>query len=172
MKRIILLLIVSMLMAGSVLAECLFTIEDFRVTPDQIGTEIALTVKAEFSARVSSWQVDFTYPEGLTPTRAEAGSDYGISYINAYGHTAMYDPSFYYTTSYSRFIGYTMDAGYWYDPDTENLTSYGIIKWEGGTYEEMFILYVEVTDEFLLIATQHVDDRNLNHCVSTWLLLE
>ena len=79
-----------MLMAGSVVAECLFTIDDFTVTPDQIGTEIALTVKAEFSARVNSWQVDFTYPEGLTPTRAEAGADFDVTYDNAYGNTVLY----------------------------------------------------------------------------------
>ena len=29
----------------------------------------------------------------------------------------------------------------------------------------------KMTDEFFLVATEHVDDRNLNHCVSSWLLL-
>jgi surface protein len=154
----------SMLMAGSVVAECLFTIDDFTVTPDQIGTEIALTVKAEFSARVNSWQVDFTYPEGLTPTRAEAGADFDVTYDNAYGNTVLYTPGFFYTANYSRFIAYTTVAGYWYSTDTDEYTSYGLVKWEGGTYEEMFILYVEVTEEFhggqIIITTQCSSDND------------
>ena len=147
MKRIYFLLLLSLLMTGSAFADCFFDIDDFTVTPEQLGTEIELCIKAEFSARLDAWQLDLTYPEGLTPVDAELGADGYIPYLNASGSSRIYTPTFIYNADYTRFMAATMDAGYWYD-DNDDLTSYGMIKWEGGSYEEMVILHVQVSPDF------------------------
>ena len=135
-------------MTGSASAECLMYIDDFTVTPDQLGTEIDLCIKAEFSARVSAWQLDFTFPEGLTPVDAELGEDGYLTYLNSRGRTMTYTPSFIITNDNSRLIATSSQVGYWYDSDEGGYTSYGVVKWEGGSYEEMVILHVEVSEDF------------------------
>ena len=149
MKKILLFLLLSLLMTGSAFADCLMYIDDFTVTPDQLGTVIELRVKALYSARLNSWILDITYPEGLTPINAVPGADYDITYINSSGNTAINSPIFYPNDDYTRIIGFAYEQGYWYDPNNGNaLTSYGAVKWEVGTYEEMIVLYVRVSEDF------------------------
>ena len=148
MKKILLLLIVSLLMSASAFARCIFFINEFSVTPAQIGTEIELCVKAEFSGRLSSWMLEMTYPEGLIPTYAEPGADLYITYINSSGQTALHTPIYYASNDYTTFAAASYELGYWYNPDVGDLTAYGSVKWDGGIHEEMIILYVEVTEDF------------------------
>ena len=147
MKKKLLFLLLSLLMTGTAFARCIFYIDDFTVMPEQLGTEIDLCIKAEFSARLNSWILDLTYPEGITPVDAYLGDDGYITYLNASGNTRICTPTFLYNNDYTRFMAIATDAGYWYDPDDE-LTSYGAVKWEAGTYEEMIILRVEVSADF------------------------
>ena len=147
MKRSLLFLVLSLLMTGSAFAECILYIDDFTVTPDQLGTEIELCIKAEFSARLNSWQVDLTYPEGITPLYADLGADGYIPYLNASGNTRTCTPTFLHNDDYTRLVALVSDVGYWYD-NSGDLTSYGVIKWEGGSYEEMVILHVQVSSDF------------------------
>ena len=149
MKKILLFLLLSFLMTGSAFANCLMYIDDFMVTPDQLGTVIELRVKALYSARLNAWSLDLTFPEGLTPINAEPGADFDITYINSSGNTAIYTPLYYQYNDYTKLMGFAYEQGYWYDPNNGNaLTSYGAVKWEVGTYEEMIVLYVRVSEDF------------------------
>ena len=149
MKKILLFLLLSLLMTGSAFADCLMYIDDFMVTPNQMGTVIELRVKTLYSARLNIWSLDITYPEGLTPINAEPGADYDITYINSSGNSAIFTPIFSQYNDHTKLMGYALEPGYWYDPNNGNaLTSYGAVKWEVGTYEEMIVLYVRVSEDF------------------------
>ena len=149
MKKLLFTL-ATLLMAGTAMADSYLYIDDFEIAQDQIGTEIALPVKAHYDARVSAWELNIQYPEGLTPTFAEPGADMTIQYKNARGRDANYEVSFTYL-ELDHYVAASMVAGYWQDPNGENpeeWVTYGAVKWEAGDYDEIFILYVQADETF------------------------
>ena len=140
----------TLLMAGTAMADSYLYIDDFEIAQDQIGNEIALPVKAHFDWRVSAWELNVSYPEGLTPTFAEPGADMTIQYKNARGRDANYEVSFTYQ-ELDHYVAASMVSGYWQDPngeDPEAWVTYGAVKWEAGDYDEIFILYVKADETF------------------------
>ena len=153
MKKFLLTL-VALFMAGSAMADSYLYMEDMMVSYGQV----TVPVKASFDGRVSGFLVDVTYPEGLTPVSAEAGPGMTLNYIDKNGIDRIADASFYPNSAFNRFIGVTMDFGYW-DPDETGIyEKYGVIKWDAGEYEEMFYLTFDVADDFqggqILLETQ------------------
>ena len=149
MKKLLFTL-ATLLMAGTAMADSYLYIDDFEIAQDQIGTEIALPVKAHFDWRVSAWELNVSYPEGLTPTFAEPGADMTIQYKNARGRDANYEVSFTYQ-ELDHYVAASMVSGYWQDPngeDPEAWVTYGAVKWEAGDYDEIFILYVQADETF------------------------
>ena len=151
MKKFLSLLL-TLALATAAYAECAFYIDDFEVKRSEIGTELELTVKATFSARVSGWDLEIEYPEHMIPTYVEAGEDMKITYYNSRGKEATSKASLYGAAEpFDHLLSVLSDAGFWQDPDGEDpnaWVTYGVVKWEGGVYEDMLLLCVEIEEGF------------------------
>lgn len=151
MKRLLLTLLTFLFMAICAFAECSMYIENIELKRSELGTVITVPVKAHFSAKVSAFQVNLTYPEGLTASGAVPGSDMCIVYINSDGEESTCYASLGMGSYYQKFIAAIMDEGYWQNPNGEDPTawvSYGSIKWEAGDYDEMFLLRLKPNENF------------------------
>lgn len=147
----LLLTLLLLVFASSAFAECALYAEDFEVSQSELGTEIIVPVKAHFSARLNAWQVDLTLPQGLQAIDATVGADQKVTYHNSQGNESNKLPHFYGLGNNNRIIAIFTDYGYWQDPngeDPEAWTPYGLIKWEGGDYEEMVLLHLRPTVNF------------------------
>ena len=111
--------------------------------------DLVIPVRAHYEELVSAWQADFTFPKGMTLEGAEQGTDMTLEYMNKMGRTTSLKAPLYGTEENpNRFITAVADAGYWNNPETGARESYGSVKWAVGDYEEMLLLYVNVTDEY------------------------
>ena len=154
MKKLLFTL-AALLMTSTAFAESYLYIdaEDVVVTADDIayGTEIEVPVRAVFAARVSGWDFEITHmPVGMTFTFAEKGADFDVTAKDARGRDHVYSASLYGANEpYTHMVGLQGEAAYWQDPNGENPTAwvtYGVVKWEGGEYAEMLLMYA-VFDE-------------------------
>ena len=143
-----------LLMAGAAFADSYLYINKADVlTGDQ---KVEVPVKAHFSEYVSAWQVTITLPDGINfDGRADVGQDMTIPYFTDRGKTANY------TLSLSQngvggFLAASQQEGFYKLNGT--WTSHGAIKWAPGDYDEMIILYLEVTDAYtggdIMITTE------------------
>ena len=139
----------ALLMAGSAFADNYLYIADFEVAEAELGTEIAVPVKAHFDNRVSAFELWITPPEGMEIVDFEAGADMkGMKYYNQRGREGSIDASIT-TLDNMHFVAITSATTVGYYQDEEgNWVPYLAIKWEPGDYEEMLILYVEVAEDF------------------------
>ena len=139
----------ALLMAGSAFADNYLYIADFEVAEAELGTEIAVPVKAHFDNRVSAFELWITPPEGMEIVDFEAGADMkGMKYYNQRGREGSIDASIT-TLDNMHFVAITSatTVGY-YQLEDGTWAPYLAIKWEPGDYEEMLILYVEVAEDF------------------------
>ena len=145
-----------------------FYIDDTILTESDKNTDITIPVKAEFESYISSWDVQFTFPEGLTPVALSHGSDMNLTYIDDSGwqHVGRADYSVSqdktHVAASSNLIGYIEGEDGDYEP-------FGSVKWTGGNYDEMMLLTLHVGPDFqqgaILIssnATCGIDTRNEN----------
>ena len=139
----------ALLMAGSAFADNYLYIDGFEVAEAELGTEIAVPVKAHFDNRVSAFEMWITMPEGMEIVDFEAGADMkGMKYYNQRGREQSIDASIT-TLDNMHFVAITSatTVGYYQD-ETGAWVPYLAIKWEPGDYEEMIVLYVEVAADF------------------------
>ena len=108
---------------------------------------ITVPVKAHFEGRVSGFQLEVSYPEGLTPTAVTAGPDMSIVYLNADGESNTAAIDFRHKADYSKLMTATTEGG-WEANGSGALEEYGVIKWEAGDYDNMFLLTLQVADDF------------------------
>ena len=148
----LLFLLLTLALATAAYAECALYIDDFEVKRDEVGTELELTVKATFSARLSSWDLEIEYPKHIIPTFVDIGEDMYVPFINFRGRPSFVNALLFGAEEpYNHFLGTLSDAGYWQDPNGEDPTAwvtYGCVKWDGGVYEDMLKLYVQVEEGF------------------------
>ena len=147
----LLLTLLLLVFASTAFAECALYVEDFEVKQDELGTEIVVPVKAHFSARLNAWQVDLTLPQGLQAIDATVGADQKVIYHNSQGKESNKLPHFYGLGNNNRIIAIFTDYGYWQDlngEDPDAWTPFGLIKWDGGDYEEMVLLHLRPTVNF------------------------
>ena len=138
---------IALLMAGTAMADSYLFVDDFTVSPNQ--QTVTVPVKAHFNARVSGFQLDVTYPEGLTPVEVENGADMTISYVDIDGADRTEELSIFMPNStYTRFMGAFLINGYWDSDGDGTYERYGVIKWEAGDYEEMFFLTLNIDEGF------------------------
>ena len=138
---------IALLMAGTAMADSYLFMDDIQVDPNQ--QTVTVPVKAHFNARVSGFQVDVTYPEGVTPVEVENGADLTISYVGSDGNSHSQEVSFFLQNdAYTRFMAAFMTSGYWDSDGDGNYENYGVIKWEAGDYEEMFLLTLSIGEDF------------------------
>ena len=149
MKKFLFTLAALLLTAGSVYAEDYLYIEDFEVAADELGSEIDVTVKAHFDARVSAYELNLLCPEGMTPVWVENGADCHIAYYNGRGKVAYCDAAIG-TQNYYNYIVITSATivSYWFNPETEAWESSLAVKWEPGDYEDMMIITFEIAEDF------------------------
>lgn len=139
-----LLLMGALLVAVTASADSYFFIDDPQFKPTDIGKEITLPVKASFDKDVSSWDVQFVFPEGLIPVRVTNGSDLTIEYLDSRGRTYQQHYDAVHNSEMTHFTSCTQG---WrgYDEDGEN--EY-LLKWEAGIHNEMFLITFRVDYDF------------------------
>ena len=138
MKKFI-TLILGLLMVGSVYANCVLTIEDITVEPDQ--ESVTVPIKAHFEHWVSVFQVDLELPAGLSVQDYDESYDLVIPHFNAAGYPVDYYPSVSVNKAKTRYIVFSMESDY------DNGSMIGTAKWEPGDYE-MFYLNIAIDDAF------------------------
>lgn len=145
--RNVLLALVTLFMASTAMADSFLYVEDFSVLNTQ--RMVTVPVKAHFNGRVSGFQLDVTYPEGLTPVSFQKGSDLTVNYLNIDGEEVSQEVTMFHNNEVlTRFIGAFTIPGYW-DPDEDGeYQSYGVVKWEACDYDEMFYLTMRIGDGF------------------------
>lgn len=144
MKQLLLTLM-TLALAGTAMADSYLYLDDFEVIP---GQRITVPVKANFDGRVSGFQLDLTYPQGLTPVSIREGGDMAITYLESDGSEQTQSPAFYPHQAHDCCIAIFTNAGFW-DPDGDGMyEQYGVIKWEAGAYDEMMLLTLNVDEGF------------------------
>ena len=153
MKKLLSLLLL-LAVASTAFAECVLYMDDYQVKRSDItnGTEITVPIKASFTARLNTWDLYIEYPEHMIPTYIEAGSDMSVTFNNARGRQVTAQATLYGAAEpWDHVIGILGDAGFWQDPNGEDPTAwvtYGVVKWEGGEYEEMLLLSFIIEEGF------------------------
>lgn len=130
-------------------AEAIFYINDLDLTSDDLGTEITIPVGAHFGNYISSWDVQFIFPEGLTPVNATNGSGMTRNYYDSRGREVTEDAYLCHNEEYNHFISVSTLEGY--QPPTiegDPYESYGTVKWAAGDYDEMFLITCHVSEDF------------------------
>ena len=135
----------TLALAGTAMADSYLYLDDFEVIP---GQRITVPVKANFDGRVSGFQLDLTYPQGLTPVSIREGGDLAITYLESDGSEQTQSPAFYPNQAHDCCIAIFTNAGFW-DSDGDGMyEQYGVIKWEAGAYDEMMLLTLNVDEGF------------------------
>ena len=145
MKKI-LLYIMALFVANTAIADSYFYIDNYEF-PHYKQT-ITLPIKAHFDGRVSGFQIDVTYPEGLTPTAVTTGSDMTIAYLDANGDSNTATIDLRHKDDCSLMMTATDVGGYWDTDGSGNFEEYGVIKWEPGEYDEMIVLTLRPASGF------------------------
>ena len=123
-------------------------VDDVRIPASAVGSEITIPVKASFDTFVGFWDVQFSFPEGLTPIDFSAGNDMNVSYCNDFGDEQIAEGQYSFMPGASRCIG-MLDLGFDYQ-----LNEFGdydpieTVKWGPGQYDEMLLLTIRVDDGF------------------------
>lgn len=145
MKKI-LLYIIALFLANTAMADSYFSVDD--TVFKHYKQSIIVPVKAHFDGRVSGFQVEVTYPEGLTPTKVTSGSDMTIAYLDANGEENTASINLRHKADYSLLMTATTEGGFW-DADSNGMfREYGVIKWNAGDYDEMILLTLKVDKTF------------------------
>ena len=135
--------LVALLTAGSAFATNEYWyIDPIELTAEDVanGATVVRQVNAHFEAYVSSFQVTFTLPEGVTVSKATRKSGLYIDYLTEDGEEDQYKPSLGMNAEKTKFIVSTFtELGY-----TEDGECYGVLKWGPGEYLNMW----EMTFQF------------------------
>lgn len=141
----LLLTLMALFMASTAMASSYMYMEDQTVYP---GEQITLPIMAHFNGRVGGFQLDLTYPEGVTPVDVECGEDMTVTYLKGNGSSAEKTAMLVPNQDYSRVVGVFMDPGFW-DPDGDGTyETYGSIKWEAGDYDELLLITLNIDSNF------------------------
>jgi len=143
--RNLLFTLTALLMASTAMADSYLYMDDMVV---QGGQEITVPIKASFDARLNAFQLDVTYPEGVTPVSMTAGTGLNVTYLNAAGIETTTPPVYGSNEMVSRFVAAYSVEGYWSPNGDGQYESYGAVKWEPGTYEDMIQLTLNVEEGF------------------------
>ena len=129
--------------------EALFYINDQELTADDLGTQIIIPVSAHFGNYISAWDVQFIFPEGLTPVYATRGNDMTMHFYDYDGEETTQAAGWVFNDAYTHFISVSTSAGYQASENEDDpYDTYGTVKWDAGDYDEMFLIYCEVSPYF------------------------
>ena len=145
MKKVF-LYIMALFVTNVAMADSFFYIDNFEFP--NYKKSITVPVKAHFDGRVSGFQLEVSYPEGLTPTAVTTSTGMNIGYLNANGERCTSSIDLRPKGDYSLMMTATTEGGYWDADGNGTLQEYGVIKWEAGDYDNMFLLTLQVADDF------------------------
>ena len=146
----------ALLMAGSAFATNDYCfIPDFKVTEDQLGTEIDVPLMGHFDGYLNALDVDVNYPEGITGVWAEDGADCTVSYFNGRGQEKTTAATWAWNESYTNGIAITGATvkSYWEVDGSWVYT--GAPKWIPGDYEELAVLTIAIAADFDISQPVH-----------------
>ena len=146
----------ALLMAGSAFATNDYCfIPDFKVTEDQLGTEIDVPLMGHFDGYLNALDVDVNYPEGITGVWAEDGADCTVSYFNGRGQEKTTAATWAWNESYTNGIAITGATvkSYWEVDGSWVYT--GAPKWIPGDYEELAVLTIAIAEDFDISQPVH-----------------
>lgn len=131
------------------MADSYLYIDSLEIDPSQWGSVIRVPVKAHFDARVQEIYAYVNFSPEVTLQRVEYGKDLSVTYLDETGAQQTAMPSISIDEGFNNInLMFFGQNGYW-DPDgTGNYQSYGDLKFEAGDYDEMFVLYLKLADEF------------------------
>ena len=98
------------------------------------GASVVRPINAHFEAFVSSFQVTFILPDGVTVSKATRKAGLYIDYFTEDGEEEQYKPSLGMNAEKTKFIVSTFTELGW----TEDGEPYGVLKWGPGEYENMW----------------------------------
>lgn len=111
-----------------------------------------MTVRAyaNFERRADFWNMSLTIPTtaGLSFVDALPGADMTVYYLNSQGIQTSYVASLLVTPSLSSVSSSINVPGYWDFNNDGIFETYGSVKWEAGNYDNMFVLRINVDQDF------------------------
>ena len=119
-------------------------IEDFELTADMLGNNnVRRNVKVHLDNYVSAWQVNFTYPVGITCRGFVKGTDLTLTYLDELGDQQTITPALNKNSDNTRCIVAQTEAAY--DADGNYL---GAAQWAPGDYDQMWIVVLNIAADF------------------------
>ena len=123
------------------------------ISPSCVGGIADAKVHSVFTGRVDFWYMTLTYEGGIFPLSATAGPDMTVPYINSTGHDTTYTAQLNhgYDFGQSQSIAWSRISipGYWDSNNDGYYEWYGTVKWEAGSYSDMFTLHLSVPGDFI-----------------------
>ena len=156
-------------------ADNYFYIDDLRISTNDVGQRITVPVKASFESYVSSWSVQFSFPEGLVPISVRNGSGMNVAYCNDDGEEDTFLATMAHHVNQDDNTLICIGSNYGVDYQLNEFGDYeycGSIKWAPGQFDEMLLLTFKVNEYFqggdIVINTQTTcgyDSRNESNTV-------
>ena len=125
-----------------------FFIDEMYILQEQLGQDITIPVKASLGGKISSWDVEFEFPEGLTPVNFTPGNGMKLTNCDSRGQEHSFTASSSHNDNFTHFIASTLTENYAPTDDGGYIMT-GTVKWQPGLYEEMFLLTVHVDEAFM-----------------------
>jgi len=170
-----LLLMLACVMTTMASADNYFYIDDLTISTNDVGQRITVPVKASFESYVSSWSVQFSFPEGLVPISVRNGSGMNVAYCNEDGDEDIYSATMGHYVNQDDNTLICIGSNYGIDYQLNEFGDYefcGSIKWAPGQFDEMLLLTFKVNEYFqggdIVINTQTTcgyDSRNESNTV-------
>ena len=127
-----------------------FFIDPLIITEKDFGQDIVVPVKATFESIISSWDVEFSFPEGLTPVAFTQGKDMSHEYYDEDGCiNTITDNWLAHNTALTHFVVHSPFCDHYIMDENDYWWYSQVIKWEPGTYDEMFLLTLHVDESFV-----------------------
>lgn len=141
----LLLLMLACVMTTMASADNYFTIDSRYIPANKLGTDIVVPVKANFSSRVSCWEVQFVLPEGMTLVNTTGGHfQFGYDY---YG-PGMADPHVSYSEDFSHVAAFAYGINRDYDFQAQQWTTRWSAFWSPYLHQDMLLLTIHIDESF------------------------
>lgn len=126
--------------------------ETVRINPSSLGGYAGVTVRAVFQGRSDFWYMTMDYSGGLYPSSVIPGSGMTVHYLDSVGndtsYTALLHHDYNNIQMKSTFWSSINIPGYWDSNNDGTYETYGTVKWDAGTYDNMFSISFSVPLSF------------------------
>ena len=143
-----LMLVVAALACLVAHADNNFYLDNVRIPATAVGNEITIPVKASFDTYVSIWDVQFSFPDGLTLIGLRRGNDMNLNYCDDEGVEHISQAQIVASSDKTRYIGVTSFVGVYQPNEYGEYDFCGNVKWNAGQYDEMMLLTLRVEEWF------------------------